>query len=186
MQILELSLSAALHLAYGLLATLRGMPQLYYGDEINLTGGDDPANRKDFPGGFPGDEKNAFTEAGRNDMEQRMHDWVQALMQLRLHAPALQKGPQQTLLADKDTLAFVRGPEAAHTCTIAPKENRYVIVVNNDLSAQDISVPVGSSSVAGCTRYVSAFPNQAAATLVAGRLQVHLPAQEIGIFQAQP
>jgi glycosidase len=40
---------AALHLAFGLLATLRGMPQLYYGDELAMTGGEDPDNRRDFP-----------------------------------------------------------------------------------------------------------------------------------------
>ncbi len=43
-----------LKLAFSLLATLRGIPQLYYGDEIGMTGGDDPDNRHDFPGGFPG------------------------------------------------------------------------------------------------------------------------------------
>lgn len=107
-------------------------------------------------------------------------------MQCRLHAPALQQGHQQTLLADKSTLAFVRGPEADRTCVTAPKEDRYVIVVKNDLSAQDIAIPVESSTIAGCTRYASIFPTHVAATLVAGKLQVHLPAQEIGIFQARP
>ena len=52
-----------LKLAFSLLATLRGIPQLYYGDEIGMTGGDDPDNRHDFPGGFPGDQHNAFTQA---------------------------------------------------------------------------------------------------------------------------
>lgn len=178
--------AAALHLAYGLLATLRGMPQLYYGDEIGISGGDDPDNRKDFPGGFPKDEKNAFDAAGRNDMQRNMHDWVQTLMQLRLHAPALQTGHQQMLLADKNTLAFVRGPEASRACTATPKEDRYVVVVNNDLNPQDIAVPIGSSTLAGCTSYPSALADQAGATLVDGKLKLHLPAQEIGIFRALP
>jgi glycosidase len=34
---------------------MRGMPQIYYGDEIGMPGGNDPDNRQDFPGGFPGD-----------------------------------------------------------------------------------------------------------------------------------
>ena len=47
-----------------LLTTLRGIPQIYYGDEIGMAGDDDPDDRHDFPGGFPGDKQNAFY-AGR-------------------------------------------------------------------------------------------------------------------------
>ena len=47
--------------AFSLLLTMRGVPQLYAGDEIAMPGGDDPDNRRDFPGGFPGDTRNAFT-----------------------------------------------------------------------------------------------------------------------------
>ena len=35
-----------------LLTTMRGMPQIYSGDEIAMHGGDDPDDRRDFPGGF--------------------------------------------------------------------------------------------------------------------------------------
>jgi len=55
-----------LKLAFSLLATLRGIPQLYYGNEIGMTGGDDPDNRHDFPGGFPGDGHNGFLASGRS------------------------------------------------------------------------------------------------------------------------
>ena len=66
-----------LKLAFSLLTTLRGIPQLYYGDEIGMTGGDDPDNRHDFPGGFPGDQHNAFTQAGRTPEEQEIFAHVQ-------------------------------------------------------------------------------------------------------------
>ena len=55
------SSAAKLKLAFGLTLTLRGIPELYYGDEIGMPGGGDPDNRRDFPGGWPGDPKNAFT-----------------------------------------------------------------------------------------------------------------------------
>ena len=44
---------AMLHTAF--ILSTRGIPQLYYGEEIAMTGGHDPDNRKDFPGGFSGD-----------------------------------------------------------------------------------------------------------------------------------
>ena len=45
---------AGLKLANAFLLTTRGVPQLYYGDELAMTGDDEPTTRGDFPGGFPG------------------------------------------------------------------------------------------------------------------------------------
>ena len=39
---------------------MRGMPQVYSGDEIAMQGGPDPDNRRNFPGGFGG-EHDAFS-----------------------------------------------------------------------------------------------------------------------------
>jgi glycosidase len=61
---------SGLKLANALVLTTRGIPQLYYGDEIAMTGPDEPATRGDFPGGFPGDKRNAFTREGRSREEQ--------------------------------------------------------------------------------------------------------------------
>ena len=177
--------SGALHLAFGLLATMRGTPQLYYGDEIGMTGGDDPDNRKDFPGGFPKDKADAFTDSGRTAAQQATHQWVEALLQLRLHTPVLQTGLELTLMADTNTFAFVRSPDLTHTCMEAPATDRYVIVVNNDLATRDIAVPVDATAVKGCTRYKPLLPSDADAHLLAGKLQVHLAGQDIGIFLAE-
>jgi neopullulanase len=58
-------------LAISFLLTTRGIPQLYYGDEILMTGGGpDGLKRKDFPGGWPGDPINAFTENGRQLLQE--------------------------------------------------------------------------------------------------------------------
>ena len=46
--------SQRLKLAFTLLLTYRGTPCIYYGDEIGMLGGNDPENRHDFPGGWPG------------------------------------------------------------------------------------------------------------------------------------
>jgi glycosidase len=175
-----------LHLAFGLLATLRGVPQLYYGDEVNMTGGEDPDNRKDFPGGFPKDKSDAFTDSGRTAAQQATHQWVETLLQLRLHTPALQTGLEQTLMADTNTLAFARSPDLTHTCDETPDTERYVIVANNDLEARDIVVPVDANVLSGCTRYKPVLPSDTDAHLIAGKLHVHLAGQDVGIFRAEP
>mgnify|MGYP003844025197 CR=1 FL=1 len=53
-------------MAYAWLYTCRGIPQLYYGSEILMKGISNPDGwvRLDFPGGWEGDQKNAFTETG--------------------------------------------------------------------------------------------------------------------------
>jgi glycosidase len=51
-------------MAMTLIFTTRGIPQIYYGDEIGMLGNRDKKGdgeiRRDFPGGWPGDTKNAF------------------------------------------------------------------------------------------------------------------------------
>jgi len=176
---------AGLHLAFGLLATLRGMPELYYGDEIDMKGQDDPDNRRDFPGGFPGDKTDAFTAAGRNAAQQQMVQWVQTLMRLRSQTAALQTGQEQTLVADASSFAFVRGPNLSGNCATSPMDARYIVVVNNDPAPRNVRVPTDSNSIAGCTQFESVLKNGVEGRAVAGGYEVQLPGQEIGIFRAQ-
>ena len=75
---------AGLNLAHTLIMTTRGTPQIYYGDEIAMAGGGDPDNRRDFPGGFPGDARNAFTAHGRTGRRAKS---VRALPAARRLAP---------------------------------------------------------------------------------------------------
>ncbi len=64
--------SLMLKQALALLMTVRRIPQLYYGTEILMNGTKEITDgyvRKDFPGGFPGDDHNAFTADGRTKAE---------------------------------------------------------------------------------------------------------------------
>ena len=65
-----------LMLAETYLMTTRGIPLIYYGDEIALAGAGDPDNRRDFPGGWPGDKHNAFTGEGRTKEEREVFGLV--------------------------------------------------------------------------------------------------------------
>ncbi len=176
----------SLHLAFGLLATLRGTPQIYYGDELAMKGGEDPDNRQDFPGGFEGDGANAFTQGGRTDEQQQMQTWLTTLLQMRVHTPALTGRQQVTLFADKSSLAFVRGQDLKQGCAAAPSESRVLVVVNDDGVARDVAVPISSATLAGCSRYTSLIPKGPLVEVLPNELKVHLSAQEIGIFSAQP
>jgi glycosidase len=77
------------------LLTTRGIPQLYYGTEILMTGTKEQGDgrlRKDFPGGWPGDSTNMFTKAGRTPMQNEAWDYMQKLLQWRKTSIAVTQG----------------------------------------------------------------------------------------------
>jgi hypothetical protein len=68
------------------LLTSRGIPQLYYGTELLMNGkkeGSDGYVRRDFPGGFPGDEVNAFTAEGRTDKQNEAYNFLSKILNWR-------------------------------------------------------------------------------------------------------
>lgn len=72
--------------ALTLLLTLRGIPQLYYGDEIGMYANksvNDGALRQNFPGGWPGDKNNAFTKEGRTALQNEYFDFTKKLLNWR-------------------------------------------------------------------------------------------------------
>ncbi len=84
------------YLAYML--SIPGIPFIYYGDEIGMTGAADPDNRR--PMRF-GDE---VSPDGK-----KMKSAVKKLIAMRRDNSALRQGDFHTLLADKDVYVFVRG-----------------------------------------------------------------------------
>ena len=87
----------ALKQALALLLTVRRIPQLYYGTEILMNGTKEVTDgnvRKDFPGGFPGDKRNAFTREGRTRAEQSMFNWLSRLLHWRQGNETIIRGYQ--------------------------------------------------------------------------------------------
>jgi glycosidase len=80
-------------IAFHLLFTTRGIPQIFYGTEIGMKENEDHGTlRKNFPGGFFEDDRNAFTKAGRTEYENDIFDYFKKMLTLRKEYPALAKG----------------------------------------------------------------------------------------------
>lgn len=90
-----------LKMAQTLIMTQRGTPILYYGDELAMRGAGDPDNRRDFPGGFAGDDRNAFTEKGRTAEEKDVWNHVALLGKLRKELLPLREGKSLDLLDEE-------------------------------------------------------------------------------------
>ena len=81
--------------ALSLLLTLRGIPQLYYGNEVGMAANKskgDGALRQNFPGGWPGDANDAFSPEGRTDLQNWYYNTTRNLLQWRKTNEAVHYG----------------------------------------------------------------------------------------------
>jgi glycosidase len=162
------------------------MPQIYSGDEIAMTGNGDPDNRHDFPGGFPGDARNAFTKAGRTATEEEVFEWTSNLLALRKAHPALETGFEQNLFADETGFAFVRTPTEAG-CSAGHNSGadseRFLIVVNKGTQAKTLDLPMEMTALEGCALFEPEASQLSATTSVKGKtLHIEEPAQSLTVF----
>jgi neopullulanase len=159
-----------MRLAFAVLLTMRGMPQVYSGDEIAMSGGDDPDNRHDFPGGWPKAMENAFTSP--DPKQEGMHGWVSKLLKLRIEQPALQSGDMQILTADKDVLAYVRTAPSN-----SPKEtnNKILVVINRSSAATTLHVKLAGTMIDRATG-ANTLLGQGVVRIAGNALDVDVPA----------
>ena len=97
-------------MAFAWLMTCRGIPQMYYGSEVLMKGISNPDGwvRLDFPGGWAGDQKNAFTEQGMTDQEKDFLHYVQLLGNYRKTSSALTKGDMMQYLPEDGLYVYFR------------------------------------------------------------------------------
>ena len=107
-------------LAFAMLATMRGIPQMFYGDElmfaINTARRDDGRLRMDFPGGWEGDKIDLFTEDGRVAAAADsvwsgaadLHDYVRTLLRWRKDKAVIHSGKTMHFIPQDNTYAYFR------------------------------------------------------------------------------
>ncbi len=97
-------------MAYAWLYTCRGIPQLYYGSELLMKGISNPDGwvRLDFPGGWAGDKKNAFTETGLTNDESDFLHYVQKLGAYRTNSSALKTGKMMQYIPEDGLYVYFR------------------------------------------------------------------------------
>ncbi len=160
-----------LKLAYGLVLTLRGIPELYYGDEIALPGGGDPDNRRDFPGGWIGDAGNAFTPSGRTPRQQEMFSYAQSLLRLRSEHVALQTGHLWHIFSDQAAYVFLRETEEEHL----------LVAFNKSSAPRTLRINVNDTPLQLLPAAAAIF-GDGTAEIAKSELRLTIPAQSITIF----
>ena len=141
--------STALKQGLAILLTVNRIPQLYYGTEVLMNGTKEKTDgyvRKDFPGGFPGDTRNAFTAEGRTKAENAMFTWLSRLLHWRQGNDVIIKGSQKQFIPYNGVYVIARqyGGKTVLTVVNGSKKpaalavKRYAEVIGQAVSAKDI------------------------------------------------
>ena len=135
-------------MALGWLLTCRGIPQLYYGGEVLMTGFTSPNDgyvRKDFPGGWPDDAVNKFEAAGRTAKENEVFELIRKLASYRKKSAALTKG---------EMIQYV--PEnAVYTYFRKHKSGTVMVVMNTAKETRTISFSRFANDTKGFSGYTN-------------------------------
>ena len=95
-----------------LLCTMRGMPQILYGDELMFRSTDrskgHPTLRIDFPGGWEGDQVNLFNREEHSGDQKEVFDHTHALMNWRKAKKVIHNGKTMHFIDRDNTYAFFR------------------------------------------------------------------------------
>jgi glycosidase len=127
---------ARLRLAIAFLLTTRGIPQITWGDEVGLPGHMD--DRREVPGGFPDDPRDAFTAAGRTREEEQLFAGYRDLLRLRKATPALRRGALTELVANESVYAYLRQHEG----------ERVVVALNVAKTPVEVTLPAETAGAA--------------------------------------
>jgi len=145
----------ALRLAYALLFVLPGAPCVYYGDELGLSGGHDPACRQGMPWDAP------------ETWDGETLRWLQDLAALRHAHPALRTGSAEVVYAHHGVVMLrrrLRGDDLLVAVNTDGAQANHVALEGLDDGPRERLLGEGELSVAG------------------GRVHARVPARRVGVF----
>ena len=135
------------------LLTTRGIPQIYYGTEILMDGDKadgDGCLRKDFPGGWQGDETDCFKPEGRTALQNEAYDFTKKLLQWRKNNEAIGKGALKHFSIASGTYVYQR----------AYNGKSVVVIMNGTDKEQELDLKP----------YREVLPEASAADFLSGRI----------------
>ncbi len=115
------------------LLTTRGIPQIYSGIEIMMGGEKNKGDgdiRRDFPGGWPGDIRNAFVADGRTQAENEAFNYLRTLLNYRKVNPVLHTGKMIQYIPQQNVYIYFRINE----------QKTVMVVMNMSNNSQELSM----------------------------------------------
>jgi neopullulanase len=141
-------------MALGWLLTTRGIPQLYYGDELATTGFTNPNDgyvRLDFMGGWKEDKQNKFEASGRTEKENEIFNYIKTMANFRKNSNAITKG----------TLTQYVPVDAVYVYFKKFKNETVMVVMNTGANDANVSLNRFAESINGKKQYRNVVTNDA-------------------------
>ncbi len=113
--------------------TTRGIPQIYYGTEILMAADKSEGDgklRRDFPGGWQGDQTNCFTAEGRTPLQNEAFDYTRKLLNWRKGNDVIGKGSLKHYSIAKGVYVYERRYQ----------ERSAVVIMNGTDQAQELDL----------------------------------------------
>ncbi|MFC3563627.1 glycoside hydrolase family 13 protein [Pedobacter jamesrossensis] len=113
------------------LLTMRGIPQIYYGTEVLMTGTKEDGDGKlrvDFPGGWKEDKVDQFSKTGRSEIQNEAWTYLQKLLQWRKTNLAVTKGKMIHYAPKNGIYVYGRIKDDA----------RVIVIINSSLKEQNV------------------------------------------------
>ena len=133
-------------MAMSIICTIRGIPQIYYGTEIAMASTDDHGElRKDFPGGWPNDDKNAFTGNGLDERELDAQNYLKKLLNWRKNNLAIAKGDLIHYPVQEGIYVYFRRYE----------NDMVMVIINNNDRAKTVYPDHFNETIKGRTKGVN-------------------------------
>ncbi|RYY25803.1 MAG: alpha-amylase, partial [Sphingobacteriaceae bacterium] len=154
-----------------MLLTMRGIPQLYYGDEILMKNYSNPDGlvRLDFPGGWAGDKVDKFKASGRTDKENEAFDFVRKLANYRKNTTALQTGKLMQYIPQNNVYVYFRYDQ----------QKTVMVIYNADEKAVTVSTDRFSERTSAFTKALNVMTGEQLNSIA----NLNLPAKSVTILE---
>ena len=134
-------------IALSMLATLRGIPQIYYGSEIGMQGSKakgDADIRRDFPGGWKEDSVNAFLGKGLNAAQQEYYEFTRKILNWRKSNSIAHNGKFIHYIPVENVYVYFREDPST--------KEKIMVLINNSKKNKDIDLFRYKESLVGISK----------------------------------
>ena len=125
-------------------ATTRGIPQLFYGTEILMSNPGTEEHgviRSDFPGGWAGDQVNAFTGTGLTDKQKQAQEYIRKVLNWRKTNTIVQSGELKHFAPENGIYVYFRYNQSG----------KVMVVMNKNAHQKTIDTVRFSEVMGNCT-----------------------------------
>lgn len=164
--------------ALAILATVPGIPQIYYGTEMLMSGDRKPGDgnvRRDMPGGFPGDTVNIFTASGRTPQQREAYDFMSRLLQWRKGADAVHSGKMKHFAPNQGVYVYQR--------YIPGTDKSVTVILNGTDKSVDLDMSRYAEILRPGTEYVDALSGQTVTPMPADNSSFSLSPRKILVLE---